>query len=112
MTKVVYNACYGGFNLSDKAVELWCKKKGWTCTSEEGTFGLTQHTVNGKVWYGHDDIDRHDKELVEVVEELGEEANGMCAKLTITEVESRYRVEEYDGMETVVEGEVGGWVNV
>lgn len=45
---------------------------------------------------------RHDADLISVVEELGEEADGMCAKLTIVEIEgSKYRIDEYDGYESI-----------
>ena len=34
MTKIVYNNCYGGFNLSEEAVMLYAKKKGITIYPE------------------------------------------------------------------------------
>lgn len=50
----------------------------------------------------HDsDVDRHDPVLVQVVEELGDKANGQYAKLAIKEVSGPYRITEYDGYETV-----------
>jgi hypothetical protein len=41
--------------------------------------------------------------LVQVVEELGDKANGRCAKLRIAEVPAGtlYRIDEYDGFESV-----------
>ena len=50
------------------------------------------------------DIPRHDPALVEVVEELGKEANGMCADLAIAEIPkgTKYRIDEYDGNESVM----------
>ena len=47
------------------------------------------------------DVDRHDPVLVQVVEELGDKANGQYAKLAIKEVSGPYRITEYDGYETV-----------
>lgn len=45
---------------------------------------------------------RHDADLIAVVEQLGEEANGLCSELTIVEIEgSKYRVDEYDGNESI-----------
>lgn len=92
MAKIVYNACYGGFALSAQAVrrgkEL-SKSKCWLEVDEK---------------YGFFNGPRHDYALVQVVEELGDAANGMCAKLRIAEVEdgTRYRIDEYDGSESVI----------
>lgn len=43
--------------------------------------------------------------LVKVVEELGDEANGQCAKLAIVEIPDniKYSIEEYDGNEHIAE---------
>lgn len=48
-------------------------------------------------------IPRADSALVQVVEELGEAASGRFAKLQIAEVPKgeRYRIDEYDGFESV-----------
>lgn len=46
---------------------------------------------------------RHHKDLVAVVETLGEEADGPCAKLAIEKVYgNQYRIDQYDGAERVV----------
>lgn len=81
--KVVFNACYGGFGLSEKARKLLNELKG-----EEVDYY---------------DLPRHDKDLVAVVEELGSEANGMFACIKIATINSdRYRISEYDGWEQVI----------
>lgn len=91
--KVVYNACYGGFNLSEKARKLLNELKG------------------EKVDYR--DLPRHDKDLVAVVEELGSEANGLCASLRIATINSdRYRISEYDGWESVVTPETDEYISI
>jgi hypothetical protein len=48
---------------------------------------------------------RADPKLVKVVEELGDEANGFCAKLKIIEIPDGvdWEIDEYDGMEKVSE---------
>ena len=83
LNKVVYNACYGGFGLSEKARNLLNELKG-----EEVDYY---------------DLPRHDKDLVAVVEELGSEANSMFACIKIATINSdRYRISEYDGWEQVI----------
>ena len=49
------------------------------------------------------DIPRTDPALVQVVEELGEKANGRFAHLVIRELPegTRYRIDEYDGNESI-----------
>jgi hypothetical protein len=49
-------------------------------------------------------LPRHDKDLVACVEALGDKASGFCASLAIKELKgSAYRIEEYDGSETIYE---------
>ncbi|MNC45035.1 hypothetical protein D3C75_939710 [compost metagenome] len=58
--------------------------------------------VDTKYGYIYDNISRHDKILVAVVEQLGDLASGRCAKLRIFNTNSkRYMIEEYDGFESV-----------
>lgn len=87
MTKIVYNACYGGFSLSVEAKNLYLKRKGVSVD-----------------YISEWDIDRADPDLVTVVEELGSEnASGFCAELKIVDLipGTLYRITEYDGSETV-----------
>lgn len=48
-------------------------------------------------------LDRHDPILARVVEELGDDANGFCAKLRVEEIPdgTPYRITEHDGNESV-----------
>lgn len=87
MTKIVYNACYGGFGLSNKARELYCTLSG----------------VDPLEFYDSD-LDRTDPILVQVVKELGSKADGRHANLQIRDLEpgTLYRIDEYDGWETVM----------
>jgi hypothetical protein len=54
---------------------------------------------------GGREIERHSPELIRVVEELGERANGSCAKLVVVEIPDGvdYVIEEYDGSEHIAE---------
>ncbi len=49
-------------------------------------------------------FNRHDPRLVQVVEQLGEQANGPFCELEVVDVGSakRYFIEEYDGIENIV----------
>ena len=106
--KVVINRCYGGFSLSDEAIELYLNKKGWKFTKEKSEyFSLCgyDYIIEGQEhWYDRD-IERHDPVLVEVVQELGAKAGGKFSDLNVVEVPDgvNYVVEEYDGKEWVAE---------
>ena len=49
------------------------------------------------------DISRNDKHLVQVVEELGIEANSKYSELEVVEIENGrwYKIDEYDGYESI-----------
>lgn len=134
MTKIVYNGCHGGFSLSEKAVLRYGELKGLTVYVERDerfslpTYwivpeGQRPHMPEGAEWYGltteeriarnkayeaatisDRDIPRDDPHLVQVIEELGEEANGRHASLCIADVPkgTQYRIDEYDGSERVM----------
>ena len=81
--KVVYNACFGGFRLSDKAIKEYKRRS---------------KTSDVEIWR----IARHDPILISIVEELGEEANGDYSDLKVKYIEgNKYRINEYDGNESV-----------
>jgi len=105
--KVVINSCHGGFGLSDEAIELYLVKSGLEFRKEKGEyFSLVgyEYYVDGEYWSDRE-ISRSDPLLVEVVEELGEKANGRCAELTIVEIpdDVEWHVAEYDGYEHIAE---------
>jgi hypothetical protein len=51
--------------------------------------------------------------LVQVIEELGREASGEYSNLCIKEIEtSLYRIDEYDGSESVITPEGISWINI
>ena len=97
MTKIVYNACYGGFGLSDKAVARYWELKGLPVHD-----AFTRYDLEN---------DRADPILVRVVEELGDEANSLYSKLVIDELPAGtlYRIDEYDGMETIMTQDDYDW---
>lgn len=84
--KVVINCDWGGFGLSDEALELYASKKGITLKYDC-------------------DIARDDPVLVEVVEQLGTKANGGYSDLKIVEIpdDVDWYIVDYDGVEHIAE---------
>lgn len=82
--KVVINTCFGGFRLSAEAMQRLGRP-------------------DGDYWYY--DHRRSDPDLVRVVEEMGEAANGRFARLRVVEVpdDVEWEIDEYDGTEHVAE---------
>lgn len=108
-TKVVYNACFGGFSLSPEAVRL-AKSK-----APEGSNWHNVEEEFGFIDLGEDEfIYRHDKILVEVVEELGDKAHGSsCSELAIVEIrEDIYWINEEAGKEKVETMDKTKWISV
>ncbi|MHA1664293.1 MAG: hypothetical protein ACTSVW_00455 [Candidatus Njordarchaeales archaeon] len=124
--KVVINKCYGGFRLSDKAIdklkELAKKHKDKKLLKmieeEEKTkkeyderirikYGIdpSKSKIWGGKYWGLTDIDRTHPLLIKVVEELGEEASTPVSKLKIVEIPDNieWEIEEYDGIEWIAE---------
>jgi len=97
-TKVVYNACYGGFSISLAALERMQE------------LGFRGEVIVSRNLVVLNDCARHDPILVQVVEELGKKANGIHATLKIAEVSGPYRIEEYDGSETIMEPDDYKWI--
>ena len=119
MAKIVFNTCFGGASLSDKAIERYAELKGITLykSPEEPIYGTNYYLCTEEVYntlsdlekrdfyfYSHDIFrDRTDPVLVQVIEELGDAANGWSADLQICELPAgtKYHIDEYDGIETV-----------
>jgi len=87
--KVVINTCFGGFCLSDKAVRRYWELRG---------------KKPDKDWW-RGDLERNDSVLVQVVEELGENACGEFAQLKVVEIPDGvdYEINEFGGKEHIAE---------
>ena len=84
--KIVINNCNGAFGLSKEALALFNERSGTIIT--------------------HDyDIKRNDPILVEIVEQLGEDAGHCFAELKVVDVpdDVQWQIEEYDGKEWIAE---------
>lgn len=84
--KFVLNKCYGGFRLSEKARDELKSK------------------LNSEEFFDWE-LARNNEALVEVVEKLGSEASSSLSKLvvvTIPDENTDYKIDDYDGIETII----------
>ena len=132
MTKIVYNSSYGGFGLSHEAVMRYAEIKGITLYSKKDSMDFYyyytvpieeyeriyrecvkegDYTRANDLYFSPTSISRTDPALVQAVEELGDAANEIYAKLRIEELPAGtlYRIDEYDGRETVMTQDDYGW---
>lgn len=130
--KIVISTCYGGFGLSEAAIFRYAELKGITLWFEDsGVFStyytvpkdqrvkelpgaFADHSLEDRIAYNEQyskqelyarDIDRTDPILVQVVEELGKEADGPSASLKVVEIpdDVDWIIDEQDGAEWVAE---------
>lgn len=135
--KIVINSEYGGFGLSDLAIDRYIELSGaklfkhydeiWKQTNYyyvpyEEYKKVHKNDLTKTEWEGKDEgygrygdsndlcwsyrhIQRNDALLVQVVEELGESANGKYAHLKVLEIpdDVEWQIEEYDGKEWIAE---------
>lgn len=132
MIKIVINKCHGGFGLSEKAMVRYAEIKNIPLFIEKDKFGHNTYWTIPKEkrigflkdieWYSASDdkrklsnelyskntisymnIERTDPVLIQVVEELGQEANDQHSYLAIEELPkgTKYRIMEYDGAESI-----------
>ncbi len=130
MQKIVTNRCYGGFGLSEQAMQRYAEIKGISLYPESDAYDTTYWTVpedqrpklmnwsrasaaeraadneahNKAILYAGD-ISRDDPDLIQTVEELGKAANDDHADLKVTEIPDgvEWEIEEYDGLEHITE---------
>lgn len=103
INKVVINKKYGGFALSDKAIEMLAERKGMTFRQVEDLLYPNEHR-----------IERHDPDLIAVVETLGKEANHQFASdLEVVSIfGQQYLINEYDGLESINTPETIPWITI
>lgn len=140
-TKVAYNNCYGGFCLSHAGIMRFAELKGMKIyafvdaryiegqkrsekekyirvSDDEADKAFCVHYFttpefsNETYWSPYDVYeDRSDPTLIQVIEELGEKANGRYASLRIKMLPkgTLYRIDEYDGNESVMTQSAYDW---
>ena len=67
--------------------------------------GETTPSISNEDFWSYYKLDRTDKDMIEVIEQLGRKANGKLSDLVIVEVpdDVEWEIDDYDGMETVHE---------
>jgi hypothetical protein len=107
--KIVINSDYGGFSLSDEAILEYGRLKGLNLVKDENTSWNLSIFYKDSIAEENDFEDRviprNDPALIEVVEKLGEAANGFAANLKTVEIpeDVDWCIEENDGREWVSE---------
>ena len=80
-----------------------------TCFTKDFGAEIAQDSISDEEWekymFDTKEIQRTDKDLIEVIKKLGEKANTMCSSLKIIEIpdDVDWVIEEYDGAEWVAE---------
>jgi len=115
--KVAINRCFGGFGISNEAFEKLLHLKGIAFERVEkensafstlnvsyykaGHVGDDEHYLSDYDFYS----DRSDPDLITVLEEMGDAANGFAAEIAIIEIpdDVKWHIHEYDGIEHVAE---------
>jgi len=106
--KVVINKCYGGFGLSEKAVERYFELKQWNLVKEPKEFwgpNFYKDEISNDTIFVEYDMVRSDPDLVQVVEELGDQSSGSDSALKVVEIpdDVRWHISEYGGIEWIAE---------
>lgn len=123
--KIVVNRCYGGFSLSCNAIMRYAELKGITVYHDNDGICDNYYTIPVKeykelhkkaektrdfsvtngVYFTDRAIARDDPFLIQVVEELGSDANGRFSKLEVVKIpdDVNWEIDEYDGMEAIAE---------
>ena len=131
--KILINSCYGGFSLSPKGERRYLELKGFNPyfyrqTAYKFNDGKTEFTRidhiddvpdlffycttydQGKTLpdfpkdiFHSRNLKRSDPILIQVVEELGAESFGKCARLEVVDIDKGrwFKIDEYDGCESI-----------
>lgn len=132
--KIAINKCYGGFDLSNKAIRRLLELKGKECyfykqteysyrdgkeeysitnSDDDSMFidcstkflGNITDKIPDEDYFYYGNIERTDKDLIQTIEELGEEASGRYGNVVIVDIpdDVDWEIDDYDGVETIHE---------
>ena len=93
LIEILYNSCYGGWGISDKALELYKLRN-------DDLENLCISNV-----FCDELLDRTDPILIQIFNELGDKINTKCSKIKIKKIpkiyKNYYSISEYDGKERI-----------
>jgi hypothetical protein len=114
--KVAINTCFGGFGISNEAFEKLLARKGveyqkvpakWPIRGNDSDYYRVADDPDEQDYISEYDYyeNRADPDLIAVIEELGEKANGWAAEIAIVDIpdDVQWHIHEYDGLEHVAE---------
>ena len=120
--KVIINKCHGGYGLSEAACDRYHELAGlklYKTPSKWGGRAMPHYTTvpwdeyelvkgfdeKNNLYWSYYDVERNDPLLIQVVEELGKDADGNLAELKVVDIPDgvEYTIEEYDGIEHIAE---------
>jgi len=132
--KIAVNKCYGGFSLSNKAIKRLLELKGKECYFYKQTkysfkhgkdeyklidnpkdemfvdvstvnLGIKTDNIPNDYYFYYGNIERTDADLIQVIEELGDDASGRFGDIKIVEIPDnvKWEIDNYDGIETIHE---------
>lgn len=106
--KIVINRCHGGFGLSPEAIMMYSDLANlnlkWVGGGIIDSWYRDGIEDDDHFWWDYQ-IERDDKNLVKVVETLGDAASGWAAELKVVEIPAdvAWEISEYDGLEWIAE---------
>ena len=107
--KIVINVRHGGFGLSEAAMVRYAELKERKLIIKPIDEWLFPNYYfdeeKDENLFCYYDLERNDPILVQVIEELGDKANGNYSELRVVKIpdDVKWHISEYDGMEHVAE---------
>ena len=108
MVKVVINADFGGFGLSNEAIREYGRRKGLNLVAkvDDSPFVFFyKDEIKDENIFSERDIPRDDLDLVAIVEEMGKASWNQYSCLKVVEIpdDVDWYIQEYDGDEWIAE---------
>ena len=117
MKKIVLNRCYGGFEISNEAIEELLKRKGIKFKKGINEFdSVIFLDENDKEidFFRYENINlRTDKDLIKLIEEKGSNfVSGFLSRLEIVKVQEgkKFIIDDYDGFEGIIYEDDFDWI--